>query len=80
MTSINVVEDNMSFEEAYRRLEGIATELEDGETPLEKSFSLYEEGQKLLKLCQNMLDNAEKKFKMLQISDTGIAVKENNLE
>ncbi len=68
------------FEEAYQRLEAIARELEDGSTPLEKSFVLYEEAQKLLKTCHRMLDQAEKRLKVLQVGEGGVEVREERIE
>jgi exodeoxyribonuclease VII small subunit len=61
-----------TFEEAYRRLEEISRRLEDGSTPLELSFKLFEEGQALIGLCQKMLDNAEKRIKILKSGSDGI--------
>lgn len=71
-----------SFEEAYSRLDEIARLLEDETTSLERSFSLYEEGQKLLKKCQAMLDEAEKKLRIIQVSDNNdiVEIKEERIE
>ena len=55
----------VSFEEALARLEEIVRLLESGETPLEKSFDLFEEGVKLVKLCGSRLDDTEKKIAIL---------------
>ena len=40
----------ISFEKAMERLEEIVNSLESGESPLDKSLSLFEEGVKLVKL------------------------------
>ena len=69
-----------TFEEAYSRLEAIARQLEDGETPLEKSFELFEEAQRLLKVCHQMLDWAEKRLKVLQVGEGGVEVKEEKID
>lgn len=58
-------EKPFSFEEAYSRLEGILKELNSGETPLEKSLTLYEEANKLITLCCSKLSQAEQKIEML---------------
>jgi exodeoxyribonuclease VII small subunit len=57
--------ENLSFEEALKRLEKIVSDLEGGATPLDKSMELYEEGMKLSKFCLTTLDSAEAKLKKL---------------
>ncbi|MDP8240731.1 MAG: exodeoxyribonuclease VII small subunit [Candidatus Hatepunaea meridiana] len=69
----------LTFEEIYQRLEAISRELEDGSTPLEKSFVLFEEGQKLVKKCHQMLDNAEKRLKVITEGKEGFEVKEKSI-
>ncbi len=56
---------NPSFEEALSRLEEIVRLLESGESPLDKSLELFEEGVKLVKLCSTKLDEAEQKITIL---------------
>ena len=55
----------MSFEKAMERLEEIVNSLESGESPLDKSLSLFEEGVKLVKLCNEKLEKAEESVKKL---------------
>jgi exodeoxyribonuclease VII small subunit len=55
----------MTFEEAMNRLEEIAAVLEAGETSLEKSLELYEEGTSLIKFCQSQLEEVAKKVQQL---------------
>ncbi len=50
-----------SFESAMLRLEQIADELENGETELEKSLELYEEGARLAAWCTETLGKARQK-------------------
>ena len=69
-----------TFEEAYKRLDEIIKELDDSNTPLEKSFALFEEGQKLLKLCNQMLDKAEKRLKVLIETDEEFRIKEEGID
>ena len=54
--------EKLSFEEVIVRLETIASELEAGKATLEESLELYNEGIKLIKSANLMLDNAEKKI------------------
>jgi exodeoxyribonuclease VII small subunit len=54
-----------TFEEALADLEKIVQELEDGETGLEKSLSLYERGIQLIKGCNAQLMQAEQRILVL---------------
>ena len=56
--------EKITFETALSRLEEIALELESGSVTLDKSLDLYNEGIKLIKAANLMLDNAEKKIKI----------------
>lgn len=53
--------EKITFEKALERLEEITSELESGEATLDKSLDLYNEGIKLIKTANQMLDSAEKK-------------------
>ena len=48
------------FEESIKELEEIVEQLEKGDASLNDSLKLFENGIKLSKSCQKMLDNAEK--------------------
>ncbi len=73
-------ERKMTFEEGYRRLEEIGRLLEDESLPLEKAFQIFEEGQELLRRCQRMLDDAENRLKVIQVTDSQFAIQEKELE
>ena len=60
-----------TFEEALKRIEEIVRSLDDGTAELDRSLELYEEGIGLVRLCSSMLDNAEKKIKILQSGEDG---------
>jgi exodeoxyribonuclease VII small subunit len=60
-----------SFEQAMQRLEKIVADLENGDTHLEDSIKLFEEGMNLAKLCMDKLNQAEKKLQKLTRDDTG---------
>ena len=49
----------LSFEEAYERLNETAARLERGNLSLELSLALYEEGVLLSQHCENLLNKAE---------------------
>ncbi|MFQ7292077.1 MAG: exodeoxyribonuclease VII small subunit [Monoglobales bacterium] len=70
------------FEESISRLEQIVQALENGDIDLDESLKLFEEGIKLTKSCQKMLDDAEKKVSVLMSDENGKIKKEefNNEE
>lgn len=59
----------MNFEESMQKLEEIASELEKGELNLEESLVKFEEGMKLSKQCNEIIENAEKKITILLQKD-----------
>ena len=61
--------DNITFEEALKRLEEIVHLLESGDSPLDKSLELYEEAVSLVKVCNSKLDAAQQKVTMLNSVD-----------
>ena len=80
MNSNNNIKEEMSFEEAFRRIEEIARQLEDGRTELEASFKLFEEGKKLLRICHTQLDKAEKQLKILTEVDGEFQIKDEVID
>lgn len=57
--------ENLNFEETIKKLEMIVNELEKGNLSLDESVKKFEEGIKLSKLCNEFLNNAEKKINIL---------------
>jgi exodeoxyribonuclease VII small subunit len=57
--------NKLGFEEALKRLEEIARDLESSEISLDDSISLFEEGVKLSKYCSDILDTAKQKIEKL---------------
>lgn len=55
----------LTLEENFKQLEGMIEKLEDKEIGLEESFSLYEQGMKLLKQCNDQIDRVEKKVMVM---------------
>jgi len=55
-----------TFESAIARLESLVEEMESDRMPLEQLLVAYEEGNKLVKVCQKKLTEAEKKIEILQ--------------
>lgn len=57
---------SLSFEDAFRRLEETVRRLEAGSLPLEEMMRLYEEGMRLARLCNDLLNAAELRISRLQ--------------
>ena len=58
----------VSFEEAFRKLEETVQALEEGNLSLEEATSLYEEGIGLAKECNRLLSATELKITQLKES------------
>lgn len=54
--------DNISFEEALKRIEEIVSILEKGECSLDESLTLFEEATKLCAHCNLKLEKAHEKI------------------
>lgn len=65
-----------TFEEQIGELEEIVKKLERGDVSLDESLALFEQGVKLTKGCQKILDAAEKKVKILTSEDGEIVEKD----
>lgn len=59
------MEFKKSFEEQMEELEKIVTELENGELNLDDSVAKFEEGIKISKECNQMLEDAQKRITIL---------------
>lgn len=66
----------LNFEKNMSDLENIVTELEKGDLNLDESISKFEEGIKISKQCNKILEDAEKKITILLEKDG--EVKEEN--
>jgi exodeoxyribonuclease VII small subunit len=53
------------FEDALSKLEKVVSQLEKGDISLEESLKLFEEGIRLSRLCNQKLDEAEKRVEIL---------------
>ncbi|RFC42892.1 MAG: exodeoxyribonuclease VII small subunit [Verrucomicrobia bacterium] len=62
----------LSFETALTKLETIVESMESGEVPLAELLAKFEEGNKLLKLCEARLKEAELKIEQLKKSKDGV--------
>jgi len=62
---------NPPFEEALQKLESIVEAMESDDLPLEALLAKYEEGAKLVKICQEKLAEAELKIQQLEKNAAG---------
>ena len=62
-----------SFEEAFQQLEAVVAKLESGETKLEETIRLFEEGMKLSGICQKRLDEADRTIELLLRKPGGLS-------
>ena len=65
----------INIELSLQRLESIVSNMESGETSLEKSLSLFEEGMELVNQCQSQLKKAEQRIENLIADPKEIRVK-----
>lgn len=70
------MKENLSFEESLKKLEEIAEKLENKDTSIEESITLFEEGMKYSKKCSEILNNA--KQKIISLSDYEREVSKND--
>ncbi len=61
----------LSFEAALARLEEIVRTLERGEAPLDQSIELYQEGDKLKRLCEARLKSAQARIEQITFGSDG---------
>ncbi len=60
----------MSYNDAMKRIEQIVTALEAGGISLDETLKMFEEGAKLLKECQQELEQAEKRIDGIRLDDS----------
>ena len=56
---------DLTFEQAFSRLEEIAELLESGAADLEQTIQLFEEASSLTKFCSKKIETAEEKLRLL---------------
>ena len=59
------------FEEALKKLEGVVEAMETDDFQLETLLAKYEEGARLVKICQEKLAEAEVKIQQLEKNAAG---------
>lgn len=71
LTVENAPVSKLSFEDALAQLEAIVESMEAGEVPLAELLAKFEEGNKLLKVCETRLKDAELKIEQLKKQKDG---------
>ena len=62
---------SLPFEEALKKLEGLVEAMEADDLPLETLLARYEEGSRLVNICQAKLAEAELKIQQLEKNAAG---------
>ena len=70
-TAGNNTANLLPFEEALKKLEDIVEKMESDDLPLETLLAKYEEGSRLVKICQDKLSEAELKIRQLEKNAAG---------
>ena len=65
---------DLPFEQALERLEGLVSQLEEGDLDLEASLAAFEEGVGLTRHCQGHLERAERRIEVLRKSGGELGV------
>jgi exodeoxyribonuclease VII small subunit len=68
--------NGLTFEQAIQRLEKIVVDKEGADSPLEDVLKKYEEGTRLVRFCNQKLEEAEKKIEVLAKKTDGTIVLE----
>ncbi len=63
------MKEKMTFEHALARLEEIADAMEGGDINLEQTMQLFEEANELSRFCNEKIEGAEEKLRILVKKD-----------
>ena len=61
----------LSYEQAFGKLETIVSRLESGDTTLDESVTLFQEGMGLAKICADKLAAIEHQISQLLVAEDG---------
>jgi exodeoxyribonuclease VII small subunit len=70
-TAAKKTEPELNFESAMGRLEEIVEQMESGKMMLEELIVRYEEGMKLVRICQERLAKAEQRIEIITRNNAG---------
>lgn len=68
---VEATDAKLTFEKALTQLETIVESMESGDVPLAELLAKFEEGSKLLKVCETRLKDAELKIELLKKQKDG---------
>lgn len=68
------------FEDSMKKLEDIVRKMEAGDLPLDEALKSFEEGIKLIRSCQDKLEEAQRRVEMLLGNEDSLRVKQFNGE
>ncbi|MBC7325291.1 MAG: exodeoxyribonuclease VII small subunit [Moorella sp. (in: Bacteria)] len=71
--------EQLKFEEALQKLEGIVRALEGESLTLEESLAYYQEGIRLVRLCRQRLQEVEGKLQVLLLQEGQVVTRETSL-
>ena len=71
LNRVETKEAKLTFEAALGKLESIVEAMESGDVPLAELLAKFEEGSKLLKVCEARLKDAELKIEQLKKQKDG---------
>lgn len=57
--------EKLTYEQAYEELQAIVNLLDEGRQSLEDTIKLFERGQALAHRCENLLNQAQKKIRLI---------------
>lgn len=58
--------EKLSYEEAIKKLEEIVNKLESGQISMTEAVQLFEDGQKLVKVCYKEIESAKGKLSVIK--------------
>jgi exodeoxyribonuclease VII small subunit len=67
--------EKITFEVAFKKLEGIIKKLEEGKLSLDESLKIFEEGTSLAHFCENSLHEANGQIEKLMTNQEGMRKK-----
>ena len=73
-----MTEEEMTYDEALRRLEDLVAQLERGGKNLDETLAMFEEGTALLRRCQEELGEVEGRLAEMRLDEAEALVKEEN--
>lgn len=65
------IKAEMKLEDAMRRLDEVVAALDSEQTDLERALALYEEGVRLVRICRERLEDADRTIRQLKLNSDG---------